>query len=43
MNFKEAEALFSKDQIRELAQTPDGLRYLKLRSLESSRVPGEAL
>ena len=33
MNFKQAEAMFSKDQIRELAQEPDGLRYLKLRSL----------
>ena len=33
MNFKQAESLFSKDQIRELAQTPEGLRYLKLRSL----------
>ena len=33
MNFKEAETLFSKDHIRELAQTPEGLRYLKLRSL----------
>jgi hypothetical protein len=33
MNFKQAEAMFGKDQIRELAQEPDGLRYLKLRSL----------
>ena len=33
MKFKEAETLFSKDHIRELADTPDGLRYLKLRSL----------
>jgi len=33
MSFKQAEAMFSKDQIRELAQEPEGLRYLKLRSL----------
>jgi hypothetical protein len=33
MSFKQAEAMFGKDQIRELAQEPDGLRYLKLRSL----------
>jgi len=33
MNFQEAETLFGKDRIRELSQNPDGLRYLKLRSL----------
>lgn len=33
MNFGQAETMFAKDQIRELAQDPAGLRYLKLRSL----------
>jgi hypothetical protein len=33
MTFKQAEAMFSKDQIRELAHEAGGLRYLKLRSL----------
>ena len=33
MNFAQAETMFSRDRIRELAEDPDGLRYLKLRSL----------
>jgi len=33
MTFEEAQRLFNADQIRELAQNPDGLRFLKLRSL----------
>lgn len=33
MQFEVAESMFKRDQIRELAETPDGLRYLKLRSM----------
>ncbi len=33
MNFITAEKMFRQDKIRELSENPDGLRYLKLRSL----------
>ena len=33
MDYATAERLFKQDKIRELADTPDGLRFLKLRSL----------
>ena len=33
MQFEEAARLFKNNNIKELAQSPDGLRFLKLRSL----------
>jgi hypothetical protein len=33
LDFRTAEGIFREDRIRELAQTPDGLLYLKIRSL----------
>ena len=33
MNFEEAQRLFNSDSIQELSQDGDGLRFLKLRSL----------
>ena len=33
MDFRTAELMFRNDKIRELAEDPEGLRYLKLRSL----------
>ena len=33
MTFDEATAFFRDDKIRELAEQPDGLRFLKLKSL----------
>jgi hypothetical protein len=33
MDFAAADKLFKQDKIHELGESPDGLRYLKLRSL----------
>jgi hypothetical protein len=33
MDFATAEKMFRQDQIRELSESPDGLRFLKLRTL----------
>jgi hypothetical protein len=37
LDFQNAERMFREDKIRQLAQTPDGLLYLKLRSLSRKR------
>jgi len=37
LDFQNAERMFREDRIRDLSQTPDGLLYLKLRSLSRKR------